>query len=79
MHALAYDNAGFLKRTAANEFDRKRFPNRLRAELPVNIFEPRDRMAGQCDKNIADDDAGFVRRTLGLDLEDDGRGFVVVF
>src|SRR5438270_564107 len=42
VHALAYDNAGVLKRTAAYELDRKRFPNRLRAVLPVNRSAPRD-------------------------------------
>jgi hypothetical protein len=45
----------------------------------VNIFEARDRLAGQGDQNIADDHAGLVRRTFRLDFEDDGRGHLVAF
>jgi len=79
MGALANHNAGFLKRTAANELERKGLANRFGAKLPVNVFEPGDCMAREGHKNVADDNAGLVGWTFGLNLEDDGRGFVFAF
>src|SRR5258707_15649651 len=32
-------------------------------------------MVRQCDENVSDDDAGFVRGTFRLDFENDGGGF----
>src|SRR5205823_8938760 len=79
MRALANDDRGFLEGPAAHEFNGERFADGFRAELPVNIFEARDRMTGESHKNIADDDAGFVCGAFRLDLEHDGRGLVVAF
>src|SRR5205823_6304927 len=79
MRALANDDRGFLEGPAAHEFNGERFADGFRAELPVNIFEARDRMTGESHKNIADDDAGFVCGAFRLDLEHDGRGPVVAF
>src|SRR5207244_4500917 len=77
--ALANDNAGFLKCSSAKELEGQRFADRFCAELPMNIFEPGDCLAGERHKNVADQDAGFVRGTFGFDFEDDGRSLVVAF
>src|SRR5215472_2748482 len=72
MRAFADDDAGFLERATANEFDRKRFADGFGGKLRVNILQPRDSVSGESDKNIADDDARLVRRTLGFHVENDG-------
>src|SRR5215472_14541807 len=77
VRAFANNNAGFLERAAANEFQRKRFADGIRAKLPVDVFEPRDGVAGERDKNVADDNSGLVRWPFRFDFEDDGGGFVV--
>src|SRR5215472_2817417 len=77
--ALANDDGGFLKCSSAKELDGQRFADGFCAELPVNVFEPGDYVAGERHKNVADEDAGFVRGTFGFDFEDDGRGLVVAF
>src|SRR6516225_34678 len=79
LRALANHNVGFLKCSSPKELDGQRFADGFCAELPVNIFEPGDDVAGERHKNVADEDAGFVRRTFGFDFEDDGRGLVVAF
>src|SRR5690242_2871150 len=76
MRTLADNNAGFLERAAADKFHRKRFADGFRAELLVNVFEPRDRFFSERDKNVANDDARFLCRTFRFNLEHDGRGFV---
>src|SRR5579859_3894460 len=77
--ALANDDVCFLEGSAANEFERKRFTNGLSTKLAMNVLEPRDGMVCESDKNVADDDAGFVRRTFGLDFQNNGGRFVVAF
>ena len=77
VRALADNNAGFLERTAADEFDGKRFADGFGGELRVNVLEARDGMAREGDENIADHDTGFVRGTFGLHVENDGGGFVL--
>ena len=72
---LAYNNIHFLHRSSANEFKRERLADGFTVELRVDIFETRDRMAGERDENVSDDDAGFVRGAFGLDFENDGGGF----
>src|SRR5882762_1904158 len=73
--AFANDDVDFLRRASANEFERKRLADRFTTELRVNIFETRDRMAGECDENVPDNDAGFIRRAFRLDFKNDGRCF----
>src|SRR5207245_2105341 len=58
-----------------NEFQRERLADGFAVELRVNIFEARDRMAGERDENISDDNAGFVRGAFGFDFENDGGRF----
>src|SRR5262245_50527923 len=77
VRALANNDAGFLERAAANKFEWQGFADGFGAKLAVNVLEPSDRMAGERDKNVANDNAGLVRRTLGFNFEDDGRGVVV--
>src|SRR5689334_22086358 len=77
--ALANDDVGFLESSAANEFERKRFADGFGAKLAVNVFEPRNRVAGESYKNVADDDASFVSRALGFDFEEDGCSLVITF
>src|SRR5215472_14846264 len=77
VRAFANNNAGFLKRAAANEFQGQRFADGFRAKLPVNIFEPRDRVARERHKNVAYDNPSFMRWPFRFDFENDGRGLVV--
>src|SRR5579859_4146229 len=79
MSSFGNDDVGLLKSAAANEFERKRFTNGLSTKLAMNVLEPRDGMVCESDKNVADDDAGFVRRTFGLDFQNNGGRFVVAF
>ncbi len=74
VRAFADDDAGFLERAAANKFDGKQLADRFGGKLRVNIFKPSDSVASKSDENIADDDAGFVRRTFGFDVENNGGG-----
>ena len=60
---------------AANEFKGKRLADGFAVELRVDIFETRDRMASECDENVSDEEAGFVRGAIGLNFENDGGGF----
>src|SRR5690242_7567142 len=75
--ALADDDAGFLECAATNKLERQRFANGFGAQLPVNVFEPGNRLTSESHKNVADNDASLVRRTFGLNFKDDGRGLVV--
>src|SRR5262249_52242094 len=77
VRAFANYNAGFLERAAANEFQRKGLADGFCAKLPVNILEPRDGVARERDKNVADDNPSFMRWPFRFDFEDDGGGFVV--
>jgi hypothetical protein len=72
--AFANDNVDFLRRAAANEFERKGFANRFTTELRVNIFEACDGMAGERDENVSDDDSRFVRGAFRLDFQDNSGG-----
>src|SRR5579864_1807875 len=76
---LANHDTGFLKRAAAHKLEGERFADGFRAELPVNVFEPRDRVACESDEDVTNNDAGLVCRTVRLNFEDDGSGFVVAF
>src|SRR5712664_3794160 len=73
--AFADDDVDFLRCAAADELEREGFADGFAVQLRVNVFEARDRMARQCDENVSDDDAGFVRGTFRLDFENDGSGF----
>src|SRR5215467_8586587 len=75
--ALADHDVGFLNRAAANELERERFANGFCAKLTVNVFEARDGVARESQKNVADNDTGFVRWTFGFDFEDNGGSFVI--
>src|SRR5713101_10051635 len=79
MCAFANDNAGFLQCTAADKFDRKRLADRFGGKLRVNVLEPCDGATREGDKNIADDDAGFVRGTFRRHLEDYGGSLLAAF
>jgi hypothetical protein len=72
MGALAHDNGDFLEGAPSNKSDRKRFADGFRCKLGVDILEPCERLATKSNKNIANDDARFVRRTIGFHFEDDG-------
>src|SRR5690348_381429 len=77
--ALANHDTGFLKRAAAHKLEGERFADGFRAKLPMNVFEPCDRVTCDSNKNVANDNAGLVRRTVRLNFEDDGSGLVVAF
>jgi hypothetical protein len=69
------DDVHFLRGAAAHKFERERLADGFAAELRVNIFETRDRMACERDENVSDDDAGFVRGAFRLNFEHDSGGF----
>src|SRR5260370_4831529 len=73
--AFANGDADFLRRAAANEFECERLAYRFAAELRMNIFEARDRMAGEGDENVSDDDSRFGRGAFRVDFQDDSGGF----
>src|SRR6266404_4224407 len=73
--AFADNYVHFLRGTAANEFERERLADGFAVELRVDVFEARDRMAGERDENVSDNDACFVGGAFGLDFEHDGGGF----
>src|SRR5216684_4912100 len=73
--AFADDDVDFLRCAAADELEREGFADGFAVQLRVNVFEARDRMARQCDENVSDDDAGFVRGAFRLDFENHGGGF----
>src|SRR5713226_7937381 len=73
--AFGDDDAYFLHCAATNEFQRKRLADGFAVELRVDVFEARDRMTGDGDENVSDDDAGFVRGAFRLDFENNGSGF----
>src|SRR6266852_8173935 len=73
--ALADDDVHFLRRAAANEFERERLADGFAAELRLDVLETRDRTTGEGNENVSDDDAGFVRGTFRLDFENHGGGF----
>jgi len=66
--ALANDDVGLLECSAANKLERKRFPNGFGAKLSVNVFEPRNGVTGESNKDVTNDDTRFVRRTFGLNF-----------
>src|SRR6266852_2025442 len=73
--AFADHDVHFLRCAAPDELERKRLADGFAVKLRVDVFEARNRMAGECDENVSNDDAGFVRRTFGLDFENHGGGF----
>src|SRR5712691_12772528 len=73
--AFADNDVHLLRCAAADELERERFADGFAVKLRVDVFEARNRMAGECDENVSDDDAGFVRGTFGLDFENHGGGF----
>src|SRR3981189_3243808 len=73
--AFADDDVDFLRRASANEFEREWLADRFTEELRVNIFETRDRMAGEGDEDVSDDDSRFVRGAFRLDFQDNSGGF----
>src|SRR5260370_25718967 len=72
MRALEDENGGCLECAGANKFDRKRLADRFGGKLHVNVLEPCDGAASESDENIADDDARFVCRPFGFDVENNG-------
>jgi hypothetical protein len=73
--AFADDDVHFLRGAAADKFERERLADGFAAELRVDVFEARDRMACERDENVSDDDAGFVRGAFRLNFEHDSGGF----
>src|SRR5712691_173048 len=72
--AFADNDVHLLRCAAADELERERFADGFAVKLRVDVFEARNRMAGECDENVSDDDAGFVRGTFRLNLENHGGG-----
>src|SRR6266851_1212648 len=72
--AFADDDVDFLRCAAADELERERFADGFAVQLRVDILETRHRATGESDENISDDDAGFVRGTFRLNLENHGGG-----
>src|SRR4029077_5637391 len=73
--AFADDDVHFLRCATTNEFQREGLADSFAVELRVNVFEARDRVTGDGDENISNDDASFVRGAFRLDFENDGSGF----
>src|SRR5215467_7262142 len=73
---FGHNNGGFLKDSAAHEFERKRFADGFSAKLTVNVLEPRNGMTGKRNEDVTNHDACFVRGAFGLHFKDDCRGFV---
>src|SRR5260370_17012363 len=73
--AFADHDAHFLRCAAPDELERERLADGFAVKLRVDVFEARNRMAGECDENVSDDDAGFVRGAFWLDFENHGGSF----
>src|ERR1700720_3423036 len=56
---LAYNDVHFLCGAAADELKGEWLADGVAVELRVDIFETRDRMAGEGEENVSYDDAGF--------------------
>src|SRR6266851_8643443 len=72
--AFADNDVHLLRCAAADELERERFADGFAVKLRVDILETRHRATGESDENISDDDAGFVRGTFRLNLENHGGG-----
>src|SRR5260370_25666317 len=70
--AFADHDVHFLRCAAPDELERERLADGFAVKLRVNIFEARNRVAGDRDENFSDDYAGFVRVAFGLDFENHG-------
>src|SRR5260370_39113380 len=73
--AFADHDVHLLRCAAADELERERVADGFAVKLRGDVFEARTRMAGECDENVSDDDAGFGRGAFGLDFENHGGRF----
>src|ERR1700739_2262803 len=73
---LTDSDVSFPRRAAAHKFDRQRLADHFAGDLGVHIFESRDWVAADRDKNIANHESRLLRGAIGLDFDHDGGGLL---
>src|SRR3984885_7600937 len=65
-------NFGLLQSPAAHKTEGERFADCRAVQFRMNVFETTDAVSAQRHDDVADHQAGFVSRAVGLDFEHDG-------
>src|SRR5260370_13937636 len=72
--AFADHDVHFLRCAAPDELERKRLADGFALKLRVDVFEARNRVAGDGDENVSNDDPSLVRKPFARHLQEPSSG-----
>jgi hypothetical protein len=77
MWAFGYHDVPVLNRAASNEFQRKRFADRVSCQKRLNILKTSDRLAAERHQNVPDDNSSLVCGAVRIHIQYNRGGLFV--